>query len=123
MGVVSAILKEGVGSIANIITIPVKDGPAFEQAVMPAMVEMDRLEPDTLTYISCRSNDGSKYFFLEIFKDKEAINFHGKQDHCKAMFKKMAPAFNGKPDFSKAGLAVCGDTPREPTRAATVSKM
>lgn len=121
--VCSAILKEGHGTISNIVKIPVKDGALFEQTVVPAMVEMDRLEPDTLAYISCKSHDGKSYFFLEIFKDQEAIAFHGKQPHFKAMGKKMAPAMAGKPDMSMTGLAMCGNTPRKTTNAAAPSKL
>merc|ERR1740138_1529882 len=76
--VVSAIVKEGDASIANVVKLPMKDGALFEQVVTPAMVEMDKSEPGTLTYILCKSHDGTTYYFLELFKDQAAIDFHGK---------------------------------------------
>eukprot|EP00930_Biecheleria_cincta_P100310 TRINITY_DN91946_c0_g1_i1.p1 TRINITY_DN91946_c0_g1~~TRINITY_DN91946_c0_g1_i1.p1 ORF type:complete len:218 (+),score=30.05 TRINITY_DN91946_c0_g1_i1:69-722(+) len=125
--VVSAICREGEASIANIIKLPVKDGALFEQAVLPAMVEMDRTEPGTLSYVLAKSHDGSTYYFLELFKDQAAVDIHAKANAFKAMNKNMVPAIKGapggKPDFSLAGMAVCGNIPRKTSCAALPSKM
>mmetsp|Transcript_5288 Transcript_5288/g.10527 ORF Transcript_5288/g.10527 Transcript_5288/m.10527 type:complete len:219 (+) Transcript_5288:55-711(+) len=126
--VVSAIVKEGSASIANVVKLPMKDGALFEEVVTPAMVEMDRNEPDTATYILAKSPDGNTYFFVELFKDQAAIDFHSKADAFKVMNKKMVPAIKGapggKPDFSLMGMAVCGgNVPRKMCAAMIPSKM
>merc|ERR1712224_580142 len=101
--VVSAICRDGVASIANVIKIPVKDSSLFERVVMPSMMEMDRSEPGTLAYILAKSHDGTTYFFIELFKDQAAIDVHSNADTFKKMGKAMVPAIKdapgGKPDF------------------------
>merc|ERR1719436_557617 len=125
--VCSAIVKEGVGTIANVIKVPVKDGQLFEAATIPAMLEMDRDEPGTFAYILAKSHDGSTYFFLEIFKDESAIAVHSKLDTFKAMGQKQRPALKGapggKPDFSLTNLVLCGNAPRKRSVATVPSKL
>jgi quinol monooxygenase YgiN len=91
------------------------------------MVEMDKTEPGTIAYILAKSHDGSTYYFLVLFQDQAAIDFHSKAPHFKEMNKKMVPAIKGAPggkrDFSLTGMAVCGSTPRKPSAAAILSKL
>lgn len=126
--VCSAILKEGTGTIANVIKLPVKDGSAFEAAALPAMMEYDRDEAGTKAYILAKSLDNSIYYFLEIFQDQAAIDFHSKSAAFKGFNKKLGPALKdapgGKPDFSLAGMALAGgSTPRKVNAAKQVSKL
>eukprot|EP01051_Picozoa_sp_SAG22_P014637 SAG22_NODE_1806_length_3531_cov_2.206294_3_plen_233_part_00 len=108
-------------SIANLITLPISDGAAFEAAVGPAMAQYDAGEPDTGAYILMKQPDGSTYYFMELFKDKAAVELHSGSAAFKDMGKRMAAAkANDRSRKAKfeTGLAVCGSTTRKAVSAA-----
>ena len=52
--VVDGFQHEGPATIANLITLPIADGAAFEAATVPALAEFDAAEPGTLSYLLCK---------------------------------------------------------------------
>merc|ERR1712241_677893 len=91
-------------------------GAAFEAAVTPALAEYDKGEKDTHSYILCKRPDESVYHFIEMFKDQDAANFHGKSDAFKAMNKRLGAAKANDKSRKAAfmmGLPVCVSTPRK----------
>ena len=76
----------------------------------------DLSEPDTGAYLLCKRPDESKYYFIELFKDAAAVEYHSTSDEFKAMQKRIGAAKanskHQKPKFA-TGMKVCTSTTRK----------
>eukprot|EP00040_Diaphanoeca_grandis_P043064 m.266864 g.266864 ORF g.266864 m.266864 type:complete len:222 (+) comp69742_c0_seq1:326-991(+) len=107
-------------TIANIISLPMKDGVAFEAAVLPAMSAYDDSEPSTLAYLLCKHQDGSNYHFLELFADQAAVDVHSKSQTFKIMSNRIKAAKANDPSRKArwtTNMTVCTNTTRKRTSA------
>lgn len=119
--VVGGFLHQGESTIANFISLPMTNGPAFEEATVPALAEFDAAEPGTHAYILCKRPDESVYYFVELFQDQASIDSHSKSDTFKAMAKRQGASKamdrSQKPVFN-VNMSVCTSTTRKTVAAA-----
>jgi len=84
-------------TIAIVAELSVNDMDGFQAASLPALADVHSKEPGCLLYCLGRDEEQSKFVFLELYTGMPAIQAHGQTPYFKAMGKRQAPFFAGKP--------------------------
>ena len=85
--------------IATLKIAPGKEAE-FESAASALVAKVTANEPDCLQYELCRSHaDPLTYIFMEKYKDKAAIDAHGKTEYFLAAQKPLGACLAGAPDI------------------------
>ncbi len=85
--------------IATLKIAPGKE-KQFEAAAADLVAKVNAYEPDCLLYELCRSeSDPQTYVFMERYKDKAAVEAHGKTDYFLAAQAPLGACLAGAPDI------------------------
>lgn len=89
-------------TIGIVATVRILEGKAaeFEAAFTALAKEVRAKEPGNIAYQLTKSRtEPNVYKALEIYKDQDAINQHGRSDHYKAAGAKLGAVFAAPPEL------------------------
>lgn len=95
--------------IGIIATITVKDGtgPDFEAVFLELTGKVRANEPGNLLYQLTRSRtEANTYKVMELYKDQESVDLHGKTDHFRELGRKMGAFMAGPPAIERVDAVV-----------------
>ena len=71
----------------------------FETHANELVAQVNANEPDCVLYELFKSKEGGEYVFMEKYKDKAALEAHGKTKYFLAAQPKLGPCLAGAPDI------------------------
>lgn len=86
--------------IGIVATLKIKEDSGAEfEAVASQLVEKVNANEDGVVYYDLYKENETTYVFLERYKDKEALEAHGKTDYFRALGAQMGPFMAGAPEI------------------------
>lgn len=82
-----------------VATIKVKSGQGAEFEAVAKQLEaaVNANEPGCLMYQLCKGDEADTYYFVEQYKDADAIAAHRASDHFKTLGRQMGAFMDGAP--------------------------
>ena len=86
--------------IGVVATLSIQEGKNAEfEAIAKQLVEKVNANEDGVVHYDLYAQDATTYVFLERYKDKAALDFHGQTDYFKFMGAQLGPFLTGAPDI------------------------
>ncbi|MEC9432179.1 MAG: putative quinol monooxygenase [Pseudomonadota bacterium] len=91
----------------TIATIKAKAGSEaeFEAAAQELAKAVNANEPGCLQYVLCKGEEPSTFYFVESYKDAEAVEAHRKSDHFRTLGRAMGAFMDGPPSILRLTAA------------------
>jgi len=88
-------------TLSVVAKIKVKDGQqaAFEAVAGKLAAAVNANEPGCLLYTLNKGDDPVTYYFLERYKDDEAVKAHRASDHFRSLGREMGAFMDGAPEI------------------------